>query len=160
MGSGILERFGSHRILRIARQLHIGHGKHIKSKVFIFTENHICARLIPSDTSVQNNSCIPKMLTVHYLCDVKNEINCLSNTNCRLTNDLVAYILKIAVRESCMLLRECQTNDRNKFSQILSSVPVSDQSKVKYIQYCIVLAHSLGTTLIICLKFRFFSIST
>ena len=60
MGSGVLERFGSHRILRIAGQLYIGHGKHIKSKVFIFTAKHIATKFIPSDT--------------HYLYDVKMKL--------------------------------------------------------------------------------------
>ena len=64
---------------------------------------------------------------VGNLCKRMHKCNFLS----RLTNDLVAYILKIAVRESCMLLRECQTVDRNKFSQILSSVPVST---VEYVE--------------------------
>ena len=44
----------------------------------------------------------------------------------RLTPELVAHILKIAVRESCVLLRQCQTTDKINFTQILSSVPVSD----------------------------------
>ena len=46
---------------------------------------------------------------------------------CRLADDLVNYILKLAVKESCVLLSSAQTccDDQAAFDALLCSVPVS-----------------------------------
>ena len=36
---------------------------------------HMSAKLIQSDTSVHNDSFVPKILTAHYLCGIKNKVN-------------------------------------------------------------------------------------
>ena len=43
----------------------------------------------------------------------------------RLPDHLLHYTLRICIRESCVLLRQCQTTDRTAFEQLLASVPVS-----------------------------------
>ncbi|XP_077996372.1 putative E3 ubiquitin-protein ligase HECTD4 [Glandiceps talaboti] len=47
------------------------------------------------------------------------------NTVSRLNVDLVSYILKIAVRESCLLLRRCQTATVEEFETLVASIPLS-----------------------------------
>ncbi|XP_013380029.1 probable E3 ubiquitin-protein ligase HECTD4 isoform X2 [Lingula anatina] len=48
--------------------------------------------------------------------------------NARLTGELIQLILKFAVKESCVLLRQCQSKDRSKFDEILSVVPLASPS--------------------------------
>ena len=43
----------------------------------------------------------------------------------RLSEDLVLFILRLAVKESSQLIRQCVTADRMEFDRILASVPVS-----------------------------------
>ena len=45
----------------------------------------------------------------------------------RLTDDLVSHILKMTVRESSDLLREAATCDKDRFDDLLASVPVCTQ---------------------------------
>lgn len=43
----------------------------------------------------------------------------------RLNDELLHYILKIVVRESCILITKCQTVSKDDFQKLLSTVPVS-----------------------------------
>lgn len=43
----------------------------------------------------------------------------------RLNDELLHYILKIVVRESCVLITKCQTVSKDDFQRLLSTVPVS-----------------------------------
>nr|XP_033812752.1 probable E3 ubiquitin-protein ligase HECTD4 isoform X2 [Geotrypetes seraphini] len=43
----------------------------------------------------------------------------------RLTDELLHYILKIVVRESCILITKCQTVTKEDFQRLLSTVPVA-----------------------------------
>src|SRR4029434_5982847 len=43
---------------------------------------------------------------------------------CRLSDELLHYILKTVVRESCLLITKCQTVARDDFQKLLSTVPV------------------------------------
>ncbi|XP_077866440.1 putative E3 ubiquitin-protein ligase HECTD4 [Saccoglossus kowalevskii] len=47
------------------------------------------------------------------------------HTKCRLNDDLVLYILKIAVRESCLLLRKCQTCENEEIECLVANVPLA-----------------------------------
>lgn len=49
-------------------------------------------------------------------------LSCLS---WRLNDELLHYILKIVVRESCVLITKCQTVSKDDFQRLLSTVPVS-----------------------------------
>lgn len=44
----------------------------------------------------------------------------------RLNDELLHYILKIVVRESCILITKCQTVSKDDFQKLLSTVPVSE----------------------------------
>ena len=44
----------------------------------------------------------------------------------RLNDELLHYILKTVVRESCLLITKCQTVARDDFQKLLSTVPVSE----------------------------------
>ncbi|XP_077165132.1 putative E3 ubiquitin-protein ligase HECTD4 isoform X4 [Paroedura picta] len=43
----------------------------------------------------------------------------------RLNDELLHYILKIVVRESCILITKCQTVSRDEFQRLLSTVPAA-----------------------------------
>ena len=43
----------------------------------------------------------------------------------RLKDELVHLILKISVKEACVLLRRCQQDTSEEFEDIISTVPVS-----------------------------------
>ncbi|XP_041436316.1 probable E3 ubiquitin-protein ligase HECTD4 isoform X3 [Xenopus laevis] len=43
----------------------------------------------------------------------------------RLNDELLHYILKIVVRESCVLITKCQTVSKEEFQRLLSTVPVA-----------------------------------
>ncbi len=82
------------------------------------------------------------LILIDFAEQLKNHtLDCDEVKLVRLTDELVHYILKISVRESCILLRECQTTDKVKFEEILSSVPVS-RSIHKYLKCCVMRSHA------------------
>ena len=78
----------------------------------------------------------------------------MMDISCRLPDELVQYILKTCVKESCMSLRDCQTQDPVYLSLILSSVPVS----TLVISAFSLLSHGFvrSSTCHLCLIFFFF----
>uniref|UniRef100_A0A8D2JD88 HECT domain E3 ubiquitin protein ligase 4 n=1 Tax=Varanus komodoensis TaxID=61221 RepID=A0A8D2JD88_VARKO len=64
----------------------------------------------------------------------------------RLNDELLHYILKIVVRESCILITKCQTVSRDEFQKLLSSVPAAS-SCLRYLMA--VQNHLLSNTILI-----------
>ncbi|XP_054852988.1 probable E3 ubiquitin-protein ligase HECTD4 isoform X3 [Eublepharis macularius] len=64
----------------------------------------------------------------------------------RLNDELLHYILKIVVRESCILITKCQTVSREEFQRLLSTVPAAS-SCLRYLMA--VQNHLLSNTILI-----------
>ncbi|KAL8180059.1 UNVERIFIED_CONTAM: putative E3 ubiquitin-protein ligase HTD4, partial [Gekko kuhli] len=64
----------------------------------------------------------------------------------RLNDELLHYILKIVVRESCILITKCQTVSRDEFQRLLSTVPAAS-SCLRYLMA--VQNHLLSNTVLI-----------
>nr|XP_060642062.1 probable E3 ubiquitin-protein ligase HECTD4 isoform X2 [Anolis sagrei ordinatus] len=64
----------------------------------------------------------------------------------RLNDELLHYILKIVVRESCILITKCQTVSRDEFQRLLSTVPAAS-SCLRYLMA--VQNHLLSNTILI-----------
>ncbi|KAG8597816.1 hypothetical protein GDO81_002399 [Engystomops pustulosus] len=64
----------------------------------------------------------------------------------RLNDELLHYILKIVVRESCVLITKCQTVSKEEFQRLLSTVPVASPC-LRYLMA--VQNHLLSNTILI-----------
>ncbi|XP_066465637.1 probable E3 ubiquitin-protein ligase HECTD4 [Tiliqua scincoides] len=64
----------------------------------------------------------------------------------RLNDELLHYILKIVVRESCILITKCQTVSRDEFQRLLSTVPAASPC-LRYLMA--VQNHLLSNTILI-----------
>ncbi|XP_067395601.1 probable E3 ubiquitin-protein ligase HECTD4 isoform X2 [Emydura macquarii macquarii] len=64
----------------------------------------------------------------------------------RLNDELLHYILKIVVRESCILITKCQTVSKDEFQRLLSTVPAAS-SCLRYLMA--VQNHLLSNTILI-----------
>nr|KAF6311789.1 HECT domain E3 ubiquitin protein ligase 4 [Pipistrellus kuhlii] len=64
----------------------------------------------------------------------------------RLNDELLHYILKIVVRESCILITKCQTVSKDDFQKLLSTVPAAS-SCLRYLMA--VQNHLLSNTILI-----------
>ncbi|XP_074868487.1 putative E3 ubiquitin-protein ligase HECTD4 isoform X2 [Carettochelys insculpta] len=64
----------------------------------------------------------------------------------RLNDELLHYILKIVVRESCILISKCQTVSKDEFQRLLSTVPAAS-SCLRYLMA--VQNHLLSNTILI-----------
>ncbi|XP_056457694.1 probable E3 ubiquitin-protein ligase HECTD4 isoform X1 [Gadus chalcogrammus] len=58
----------------------------------------------------------------------KNRFGSEEDDHYRLNDELLHYILKTVVRESCLLITKCQTVARDDFQKLLSTVPVVSPS--------------------------------
>ncbi|XP_058014322.1 probable E3 ubiquitin-protein ligase HECTD4 isoform X2 [Ahaetulla prasina] len=54
-----------------------------------------------------------------------NRFGSEDDEHCRLNDELLHYILKIVVRESCILITKCQIVSRDEFQRLLSTVPAA-----------------------------------
>ncbi|XP_026544984.1 probable E3 ubiquitin-protein ligase HECTD4 [Notechis scutatus] len=54
-----------------------------------------------------------------------NRFGSEDDEHCRLNDELLHYILKIVVRESCVLITKCQIVSRDEFQRLLSTVPAA-----------------------------------
>ncbi|KAJ3603715.1 hypothetical protein NHX12_028456 [Muraenolepis orangiensis] len=76
----------------------------------------------------------------------KNRFGSEEDDHYRLNDELLHYILKTVVRESCLLITKCQTVARDDFQKLLSTVPVVSPS-LRYLMA--VQNHLLSNTVLI-----------
>ena len=65
----------------------------------------------------------------YFICEQKEKCSKFQNyylfSYSRLTDDIIQLLLKIAVKESCCLLEESLSPDKEQFEHLLSRIPVS-----------------------------------
>ncbi|XP_062371736.1 probable E3 ubiquitin-protein ligase HECTD4 isoform X2 [Sardina pilchardus] len=76
----------------------------------------------------------------------KNRFGSEDDDHYRLSDELLHYILKTVVRESCLLITKCQTVARDDFQKLLSTVPVASPS-LRYLMA--VQNHLLSNTILL-----------
>ncbi|XP_063042342.1 probable E3 ubiquitin-protein ligase HECTD4 isoform X2 [Engraulis encrasicolus] len=76
----------------------------------------------------------------------KNRFGSEDDDHYRLSDELLHYILKTVVRESCLLITKCQTVARDDFHKLLATVPVASPS-LRYLMA--VQNHLLSNTILL-----------